>query len=134
MGLFDIFKKLGGETEKAPPPKTPLELLEIELRENLDQSKRFHKDAEIGFGKADFFKIEVWDNLNKEELSENQKETFEKAYKLIEKMNEELNLLEVEKNGYIKGNISRESKDNGQAILENALNHFSNDQKSLSKL
>jgi hypothetical protein len=121
MGLFDIFKKLGGETEKAPPPKTPLELLEIELRDNLNQFKLFHKDAEIGFGKADFFKTKVWDNLNKEELSETQKQIFDKTYQLIQKMNEELSLLEVEKNGYIKGNISRESKDEGQTILENAL-------------
>jgi hypothetical protein len=121
MGLFDIFKKLGGETEKAPPPKTPLELLEIELRDNLNQFKLFHKDTEIGFGKADFFKIEVWDNLIKDELSETQKQIFDKAYQLIQKMNEELSLLEVEKNGYIKGNISRESKDEGQIILENAL-------------
>jgi hypothetical protein len=121
MGLFDIFKKLGGETEKIPPPKTPLELLEIELRENLDQFNRFHKDAEIGFGKADFFKTKVWDSFNKEEISETQKQTVEKAYELIQKMNEELSLLEVEKNGYIKGNISRESKDKGQMILENAL-------------
>jgi hypothetical protein len=124
MGLFDIFKKLGGETEKAPPLKTPFELLEIELRENLDQFKRFHKDTEIGFGKADFFKTKVWDSLNKEEVTETQKQVFEKAYALIQKMNEELSLLEVEKNGYIKGNISRESKDGGQAILENAVNSF----------
>jgi ornithine carbamoyltransferase len=120
MGLFDIFKKLGGETEKAPPPKTPLELLEIELRENLGQFNRFHKDTEIGFGKAEFFKTEVWDNF-KEEVPEAQKQAFEKAYQLIQKMNEELSLLEVEKNGYIKGNISRNSKDEGQTNLENAL-------------
>jgi len=121
MGLFDIFKKLGGETEKSPPPKTPLELLEIELCDSLDQFNRFLKDTEIGFGKAEFFKTEVWDNFKKEELSEPQKQACDKAYQLIQKMNEELSLLEVEKNGYIKGSISRESKDKGQAILENAL-------------
>ncbi len=124
MGLFDIFKKLGGETEETPPPKTPIELLEIELQENLDQFNRFHKNTEIGFGKAEFFKTEIWDNLNKEEISENQKQTFEKTHELIQKMNEELSLLEVEKNGYIKGNISRDSKDAGQTILENALQQF----------
>ncbi len=124
MGLFDIFKKLGGETEKTPPPKTPLELLEEELKESLGQFNRFSKDVEIGFGKAEFFKTEAWDNLNKENISETQKQTLEKTYLFIEKMNEELSVLEVEKNGYIKGNISRDSKDEGQAILENALNCF----------
>ena len=124
MGLFDIFKKLGGEAEKTPPPKTPLELLEEELKKTLDQFNRFSKDVEIGFGKAEFFETKIWDDFNKEEISETQRQTIEKAYKLIERMNEELSLLEVEKNGYIKGNISRDSKDEGQAILENALNHF----------
>jgi hypothetical protein len=126
MGLFDIFKKLGGEAEPPPPPKTPLEILEIELRGNRDQFNRFHKNTEIGFGKAEFFKTEAWDNLNKEELSETQKQAFEKTYQLIQKMNEELSLLEVEKNGFIKGNISRDSKDEGQTILENSINQSRN--------
>jgi len=126
MGLFDIFKKLGGETEKAPPPKSPLELLQDELKASLAQFNRFQKNTEIGFGKAEFFITEACDNLKKEELSEPQKQAFEKAYGLIQKMNEELSLLEVEKNGYIKGNISRESKDEGQAILENAVDSFRN--------
>ncbi len=122
MGLFDIFKKFGGETEKPPPPqKTSLELLEIELQGNMDQFNRFHKEVEIGLGKAEYFKTEVWDHF-KEELAEPQKQAFENAYELIQKMNEELSLLEVEKNGYIKGNISRESKDDGKAILKKALN------------
>ncbi len=127
MGLFDIFKKLSGETEKAPPPKTPLELLEEELKENLDQFNRFSKDVEIGFGKAEFFETKAWDDFNKEEISDTQKQALEKAYELIQKMNEELSALEVEKNGYIKGNISRDSKDEGQTIIENTLNNFQKD-------
>jgi hypothetical protein len=127
MGLFDIFKKLGGEKEKAPPQKTPLELVEAELQENQNQFSQFLKETEIGFGKAEYFNTDVWENLKKEDLAEAQKQALENAYELIQKMNEELSLLEVEKNGYIKGNISRESKDTGKEILKNALNKSKKD-------
>ena len=123
MGLFDIFKNLGGNEEKTPPPKSPLELLKIELEESLDQFNRFFRETEIGFGKAEYFKTEAWDSF-KEGTSEAQKQAIDKAYKLIEKMNEELSLLEIEKNGYIKGNISRESKDDGKKTLEEAIIHL----------
>ena len=102
MGLFDIFKKLGGETKELPIQKSPLELLEEELRENQNQFSRFIKETEIGFGKAVFFNTKAWDNLE-ETLSEAQKQAISNAYNFIQKMNEELSLLEVEKNGYING-------------------------------
>jgi hypothetical protein len=129
MGLFDIFKKLGGGGEKTPPPKPPSELLEIELQKNLDQFCQFFKETEIGFGKAEFFKTEAWDNL-KEESSEVQKKVTLNAYNFIKKMNEELSLLEVKKNGYIRGNISRESKDEGKKILGNTIAQLNQNQKN----
>ena len=124
MKIFDIFKKMGRKPIKLPSPKTPLELLENELKVNFDQFKRFQKDTEIGFKKAGFFKTEMWNNFDIEGLSETQTQGLRKAYELIQRMNEELSILEVEKSGYVKGNISSESKDKGQNIFEKTLNHF----------
>ena len=124
MRLLNIFKSFYLDASKNTRPQTSLELLKVELQDNLDQFNRFQKEAEIGFGKADFFKTKLWDGFNEGEISETHRKTLKKAYELIKRMNEELNIIEIKKNGFISGNISRKSKDEGKSTLENALSYF----------
>ena len=153
MGLLKLFKKL--KIEKAlRVGQSTVKFLRKKLEDKLNKSEAIGTESfshhkflvnelskgleqflklrqipkAIGFMPVDFFSFQALERGQEDlNLSIGEAKVIEEAVLFFSKCNRELERMEVRKDGFVKGRLSKSLLDSGEKILKDALSHFCKD-------